>query len=99
MSGRIRPSRVSTIFTLVKTSVWDDGSTFDCAQMHWLKQKKASKNTRIPQPLERAEKTVGEAYDRAPTQTTNFAACVFSRRCMNRNLRSAWAIPARSHPH
>jgi hypothetical protein len=79
MSGRIRPSRVSTIFTFVKTSVWDDGSAFDCAQMHWLKQKKASKNTRIPQSSNEQKKQFGEAYDRAPTQSTNFAACVFSR--------------------
>jgi hypothetical protein len=60
MSSWIRPSRVSTIFTLVKTSVWDDGSTFDCAQMHWLKQKKASKNTRIPNPSNEQKKQLGK---------------------------------------
>src|SRR5258708_17772204 len=83
MPGSILPSRVSTTFTLVKTSVCADASGFDCAQMYGFRQRKVSKNARIPQPLKQAEKTVGEAYDRAAAQSTNFS-CPFSPEgCMN----------------
>jgi hypothetical protein len=42
--------------------------------MHGFKQRKASTNTRIFQPREQAEKTIGEAYDRAEAQSTNFSS-------------------------
>jgi hypothetical protein len=66
--------------------------------MHWLKQKKASKNTRIPDPLEQAEKTVGEAYDRAAAQSTNFSS-PFSLGMHEWHLCPVRTIPARSHPN
>ena len=99
MSGSILPSRVSTTFTLVKTSVWADGSAFDCAEMHGFKQKKASTNTRIFQPREQAEKTVGEAYDRADSPVNQFQQPVFSERMREWHLCPVWTIPARSHPN
>src|SRR6266852_3703260 len=69
MSGSILPSRVSTTFTFVKTSVCADGSACAFAQMHGFKQRKASKNARIPQPREQAEKQLGKLMgEQRPSQ-------------------------------
>jgi len=60
MSGRILPSRVSTTFTLVKTTACADSSFFDRAQMHEFKQRKASTNMRIPDPANQQKKQLGK---------------------------------------
>src|ERR1700739_250924 len=94
MLGSILPSRVSTTLTLVKTSVSADGSAFNCAQMHWFKQKKVRKNTRIPRPPNKQKKQLTKIMtEQEPSQLIS-AARFFSGASVNVTF-----LQCRRYPH
>jgi hypothetical protein len=96
MSGRILPSRVSTTFTLVKTSACADSSSFDRAQMHEFKQRKAGTNMRIPDPANQQKKQLAKLMtEQKPSQRISrprFRWCV-----REHYLSSVQTITSRSH--